>query len=85
LNKNPTEIINKDELAISGQTQSKTIFGILFIIYKPSILVVPEFEYNKPDPNRIKQDDKPPKRKYIRPPDVANSEFLYKVDNIYNP
>lgn len=49
---------------------------ILVIIYKLSKLVVPEFAYNKAVPSNIKQDDNPPSRKYIRPPDVAGSESL---------
>jgi hypothetical protein len=58
---------------------------MLVIIYKLSKLVVPEFAYNKLVPKSIKQDDKPPNKKYIRPPEVAGSESLYIVDNKYNP
>jgi hypothetical protein len=47
--------------------------------------VVPEFAYNKLVLKSIKQDDKPPNKKYIRPPDVAGSESLYIEDNKYNP
>jgi hypothetical protein len=58
---------------------------MLVIIYKLSKLVVPEFAYNKLVLKSIKQDDKPPNKKYIRPPDVADSESLYIADNKYNP
>jgi hypothetical protein len=58
---------------------------ILVIIYKLSRLVVPEFAYNKAVLKSIKQDDKPPNKKYIRPPEVADSESLYIVDNKYKP
>jgi len=33
----------------------------------------------------IKQELKPPNKKYVRPPEVASSEFLYKVLSKYNP
>jgi hypothetical protein len=33
----------------------------------------------------IKQDDNPPNKKYFKPADVDDSEFLYKVAKIYNP
>ena len=33
------------------------------MIYKPSILVVPELAYNKLVPNKIKQELKPPNKK----------------------
>jgi hypothetical protein len=49
---------------------------MLVIIYKLSKLVVPEFAYNKLVLKSIKQEDKPPNKKYIRPPDVAGSESL---------
>jgi hypothetical protein len=50
-----------------------------------SKLVVPEFAYNKPVLKSMKQEDKPPSKKYIRPPEVAGSESLYIVDNKYKP
>lgn len=37
---------------------------MLLIIYRPSRLVVPELAYNKPDPNKIKQELKLPNKKY---------------------
>ena len=40
----------------------KSLF-ILFIIYKPSKFVVPEFAYNKAVPNKIKHELNPPKKK----------------------
>jgi len=49
---------------------------MLVIIYKLSKLVVPEFAYNKLVLKSIKQEDKPPNKKYIRPPEVAGSESL---------
>jgi hypothetical protein len=58
---------------------------MLVIIYKLSKLVVPEFAYNKLVLKSMKQDDKPPNKKYIRPPDVAGSESLNIVDKRYNP
>lgn len=33
----------------------------------------------------IKQDENPPNKKYFKPAEVADSEFLYKVAKIYNP
>ena len=57
----------------------------LVITYIPSKLVVPELAYNKLVPNKIKQELKPPNKKYVRPPVVANSEFLYNVLSKYNP
>ena len=54
------------------------------MIYKPSKLVVPELAYNKLVPNKIKHELNPPNKKYIKPPVVDNSEFLYIVLNIYN-
>ena len=36
-------------------------------------------------PNKIKHELKPPNKKYIKPPVVANSEFLYIVLNKYKP
>jgi hypothetical protein len=54
-------------------------------MYKLSRLVVPEFAYNKLVLKSMKQDDKPPNKKYIRLPDVAGSESLYIADNKYNP
>ena len=50
-----------------------------------SKFVVPEFIYNKAEPNKIKHDDNPPNRKYVRPLEVLDSESLYKVDNMYKP
>ena len=47
--------------------------------------MAPEFVYNKLEPNKIKHELNPPKRKYIKPPMVDNSEFLYIVLNIYKP
>ena len=42
------------------QTPQESILSlILVIIYKPSILVVPEFAYNNAEPNRIKHELKP--------------------------
>jgi hypothetical protein len=35
------------------------------IIYKPSIFVVPEFAYNKADPNKIKHELKPKAAEFI--------------------
>ena len=58
---------------------------ILVITYNPSKLVVPELAYNKLVLKSIKQEDKPPNKKYIKPPEVADSEFLYIVDSKYNP
>jgi hypothetical protein len=58
-------------LELSGE-----ILEILVIIYKPSKLVVPELAYSKLVASNIKQEDKPPNKKYVRPPDVADSEFL---------
>ena len=55
------------------------------MIYKPSKLVVPELAYNKLVPNNIKHELNPPNKKYIKPPVVDNSEFLYIVLNIYKP
>jgi hypothetical protein len=49
---------------------------ILVIIYKLSKLVVPALAYNKLVLKSIKQEDKPPSKKYIRPPAVAGSESL---------
>ena len=49
---------------------------ILVIIYKLSKLVVPELAYNKLVLKSIKHEDKPPNKKYIRPPEVAGSESL---------
>ena len=57
----------------------------LVITYIPSKLVVPEFAYNKLVPNKIKQELRPPNKKYVRPAEVANSEFLYNVLSKYNP
>ena len=37
---------------------------MLLIIYRPSRFVVPELAYNKPDPNKIKQELKLPNKKY---------------------
>ena len=50
-----------------------------------SKLVVPELTYTKAEPNKIKQDDNPPKRKYVNPLAVLDSESLYKVHKIYKP
>ena len=50
-----------------------------------SKLVVPEFAYNNAEPSKIKQDDNPPNKKYVSPLAVADSESLYKVDNMYKP
>ena len=50
-----------------------------------SKLVSPEFAYIKAIPNNIKQDDKPPKRKYFKPALVEDSEFLSKVARRYRP
>jgi hypothetical protein len=58
---------------------------MLVIIYKLSKLVVPELAYSNPVLRSIKQEDKPPNKKYIRPPEVADSESLYIVDNKYKP
>ena len=55
------------------------------MIYKPSKLVVPELAYNKLVPNNIKHELNPPNKKYIKPPVVDSSEFLYIVLNIYSP
>jgi hypothetical protein len=45
-------------------------------MYKLSKLVVPELAYNKLVLKSMKHEDKPPNKKYIRPPDVAGSESL---------
>lgn len=50
-----------------------------------SRLVVPQFAYNNADPNKIKQEESPPNKKYVKPLAVAASESLYMVDSIYNP
>ena len=49
-----------------------------------SKFVKPVYEYIKPIPNRIKQDENPPNKKYFKPAEVADSEFLYKVAKIYS-
>jgi hypothetical protein len=41
--------------------------------------------YINPHPNNIIQEAKLPNKKYFNPADIANSECLYKEDNIYNP
>lgn len=61
------------------------VSDILVITYKLSRLVVPELAYNKLVDNNIKQEDRPPNKKYVRPPLVANSEFLYMVLSKYKP
>jgi len=33
----------------------------------------------------MKQELRPPNKKYVSPPEVANSEFLYNVLSKYNP
>lgn len=53
-------------------------------MYKPSRLVLPELAYIKLVPNKIKQELNPPNKKYINPPVVDNSEFLYIVLNMYS-
>ena len=57
---------------------------MLVIMYKPSKLVLPELAYIKPVPSKMKQELNPPNKKYINPPVVDNSEFLYIVLNMYN-
>ena len=54
-------------------------------MYKPSKLTFAELLYNKAAPNNIKQEAKPPNKKYVKPADVANSEFLYKLQAKYKP
>ena len=39
--------------------------------------------YNNPDPNKIKQDESPPSKKYVNPLAVDDSESLYKVHIMY--
>ena len=53
------------------------------MIYKPSKLVVPELAYNKLVLKSIKQEDKPPNKKYFNPAEVEDKEFLYIVAKIY--
>ena len=53
------------------------------MIYKPSKPVFPEFAYINAIPNKIKHELRPPNRKYINPPIVENSEFLFIVLNKY--
>lgn len=53
-------------------------------MYILSKLVLPVLAYNNPVPNNIKQELRPPNKKYIKPPVVDNSEFLYTVLNIYS-
>lgn len=59
--------------------------SILEKTYIPSKLVRPQFAYSSADPNKIKQEDNPPNKKYVKPADVDHSEFLYNVAKIYNP
>src|SRR5882672_1310928 len=54
-------------------------------LYIDSKFVKPVKVYIKPDPNRIIQEEKLPNKKYFKPAEVADSEFLYKVDKIYTP
>lgn len=54
------------------------------MIYKPSKPVFPEFAYINAIPNKIKHELRPPNRKYINPPIVENSEFLFIVLNKYS-
>ena len=54
-------------------------------LYIDSKFVKPVNEYIKPVPNKIKQEYKDPNKKYFKPADVADSEFLYKVDKMYTP
>ena len=49
---------------------------MLVIMYKLSKFVVPELAYSKAVPSNIKQEDSPPNKKYISPPEVAGSESL---------
>ena len=82
LNKNPTIVIIKPRLKpfiILSLYETETI------LYIDSKLVKPVYEYIKPAPNKIKQDDKPPNKKYFNPADVDDSESLYNVDKIYTP
>ena len=80
LNKNPTIVIIKPRLKpfiILSLYETETI------LYIDSKLVKPVYEYIKPAPNKIKQDDKQPNKKYFKPADVADSELRYRVDKIY--
>ena len=51
--------------------------------YIPSRLVNPELAYINPIPNNIKQDDRPPNKKYVNADPVEDSEFLCIDDIIY--
>jgi hypothetical protein len=88
LNKYPTDIISKAKLKywfVSTRTSSPLTSDKLDKTYRPSKLVIPKFKYNKQEPSNIKQEDKPPNKKYVSPADVASSEFLYNVAKIYKP
>ena len=45
-------------------------------IYIPSKDVLPELAYSKLVDNNIKQEDSDPNKKYVKPAEVADSEFL---------
>ena len=82
LNKNPTMIIKKPKL------QPWTILWLSDTEIKLNIdskLVNPVNVYTKPEPNKIREEDNPPNKKYFNPADVAGLESLNKVDKIYNP
>jgi hypothetical protein len=88
LNKYPTDIISKAKfkyLFVSTIASLPLTSDKLDKTNIPSKLVIPEFKYNKQEPNNIKQDDKPPSKKYVSPADVESSESLYNVAKIYNP
>src|SRR6201989_1496048 len=53
------------------------------IEYIPSKLINPELAYINPIPNNIKQEDKPPNKKYVKADPVEDSEFLCIDDIIY--
>jgi hypothetical protein len=48
-----------------------------------SKLVRPVKAYTNADPNKINPDDRPPRRKYFSPAEVADSESRYNVARIY--
>ena len=82
LNKNPTIIIKIPKL------QPWTILWLSETEIKLNIdskLVNPVNVYTKPEPNKIREEDNPPNKKYFKPADVAGLESLNKVDKIYNP
>ena len=55
------------------------------MLYIVSKLVKPVYEYIRPAPNKIKQDERPPNKKYFKPAEVEDSESRYNVDKIYTP